>query len=93
MLVLQTSNFKKAVKKLHANQKSDLDQAVRAIMEEPAIGQAKTGDLSTILVYKFNMVKQQTLLAYTYQDQTITLTLLALGTHENFYRDLKKTSK
>jgi hypothetical protein len=25
------------------------------------------------------------------QDQTITLTLLALGTHENFYRDLKKS--
>lgn len=31
-----------------------------------------------------------TLLAYTYNDGTITLTLFAFGPHENFYRDLKK---
>jgi len=37
------------------------------------------------------MNKQLTFLAYTYEEQTITLTLLALGTHENFYRDLKKS--
>ena len=37
------------------------------------------------------MIKQLTLLAYTCHDQTITLTLLALGAHENFYRDLKKS--
>ena len=90
MKVVQTNLFKKAAKKLHANQKFDLDKAVEAIMKDPNIGQSKTGDLSDILVYKFKMVKQLTLLAYSYQDETITLTLLALGTHENFYRDLKK---
>lgn len=31
-----------------------------------------------------------TLLAYTYNDGTITLTLFAFGAHENFYRDLKR---
>ena len=50
----------------------------------------KAGDLSGVSVYKFKMVKQLTLLAYKYEDQAITLTLLALGAHENFYRDLKK---
>lgn len=91
MNIIQTNHFKKAVKKLHAAQKADLDEAVKVIMKEPEIGQSKTGDLSSVLVYKFKMVKQLTLLAYTYHDQTITLTLLALGSHENFYRDLKKT--
>jgi len=91
MNVVQTNLFKKAVKKLHSNQKIDLDKAVKVIMKDPEIGQSKTGDLSGILVYKFKMVKQLTLLAYTYHDQTITLTLIALGTHENFYRDLKKS--
>ena len=91
MKVVQTNFFRRAVKKLHANQKADLDKAVEAIMKCPDIGQSKTGDLSGVLVYKFKMVKQLTLLAYTYHDQTITLTLLALGTHENFYRDLKKS--
>jgi mRNA-degrading endonuclease RelE of RelBE toxin-antitoxin system len=91
MRVLQKPSFKKAYKRLHANQKADLDKAVRAIMKDPDSGQAKTGDLSDVLVYKFKMNKQLTLLAYSYEDQTITLTLLALGTHENFYRDLKKS--
>ena len=89
MKVVQTNLFKTALKKLHANQKADLDNAVKAIMESPDLGQSKTGDLSGILVYKFKMVKQPTLLAYSCDDQTMTL--LALGTHENFYRDIKKS--
>ena len=60
-------------------------------MKDPNIGQSKIGDLSGILVHKFEMVKQLTLLAYIHHDQTITLTLLALGLHENFYRNLKKS--
>lgn len=91
MIVLQATGFKRAVKRLHANQKSDLDEAVRAIIGNPNIGQLKTGDLSNIHVFKFKMVEQLTLLAYIFEDQTITLTLLALGSHENFYQDLKKS--
>ena len=93
MNVVQTYQFKKAIKTLHANQKTDLDKAVNAIINEPKIGQLKGGELSGVLVYKFKMVKQLTLLAYTFNEQTITLTLLALGTHENFYRDLKSSIK
>jgi mRNA-degrading endonuclease RelE of RelBE toxin-antitoxin system len=29
-------------------------------------------------------------LAYTYDDEKIIVTLLAVGSHENFYRDLKR---
>lgn len=90
MNITQTSHFRKTVKKLHKNQKKDLDEAVKAIVEYPNIGDEKVGNLSGISVYKFKMVKQLTLLAYKYENETITLTLLALGTHENFYRDLKK---
>ena len=38
-------------------------------------------------VYKFDCVNQQYLLAYEYDPKTRIL--LALGVHENFYRDLK----
>jgi mRNA-degrading endonuclease RelE of RelBE toxin-antitoxin system len=92
MKVVQTPTFQRTAKKLHANQKKDLDQAVRSIMENPSIGAIKHGDLAGVLVHKFKMVKQLTLLAYIYQDKTVTLTLLAVGSHENFYRDLKKSS-
>ena len=90
MKVVQTLMFSKAVKKLRKNQKTDLDNAIKAVMKNPEIGESKVGDLAGVSVYKFKMVKQLTLLAYSYEDQTITLTLLALGSHENFYRDLKR---
>jgi len=46
---------------------------VQNIIAKPEIGEAKVGDLAGISVYKFSMVKQQTLLAYQYEEQTITL--------------------
>lgn len=87
--VLQTPTFKKAVKKLHQNQKTDLDKAVKEIIQDPLLGEQKKGDLSFLRVYKFKMNKQLTLLGYSYQDGTVTLELMALGSHENFYRDIK----
>jgi len=89
--VLQTPTFKKAVKKLHKNQKKDLDVAVRELIKDPLLGEQKKGDLAFLRVYKFNMVKQLTLLGYSYEEGSLTLELIALGSHENFYRDVKKT--
>ncbi|MCL9775486.1 type II toxin-antitoxin system RelE/ParE family toxin [Vibrio methylphosphonaticus] len=88
--VLQTPSFKKAVKKLHKNQKKDLDHAIRELMKDPHLGEQKKGDLSFLRVHKFKMVKQLTLLGYSYEDGTVTLELMALGSHENFYRDVKR---
>ncbi|MGF1878948.1 type II toxin-antitoxin system RelE/ParE family toxin [Photobacterium frigidiphilum] len=87
--ILQTPMFKKTVKKLHKNQKVDLDNAVKELIKEPLLGEQKKGDLSFLRVYKFKMVKQLTLLGYSYEDGTLTLELMALGSHENFYRDIK----
>ncbi len=87
--VLQTPSFKRTVKKLHPNQKQDLDQAIKALMNTPLLGEQKKGDLSFLRVYKFRMVKQLTLLGYSYQDDSLLLEVIALGPHENFYRDLK----
>ena len=87
--IIQSHSFKKAVKKLHNNQKADLDSAVRAILANPNLGEQKVGDLSSVRVYKFKMLKQLTLLAYQIDDGQLVLTLLMFGPHENFYRDVK----
>ena len=87
--ILQTPTFKKTVKKLHKNQKTDLDNAIKELMKEPLLGEQKKGDLSFLRVHKFKMIKQLTLLGYSYQDGTVTLELMLLGSHENFYRDVK----
>ena len=89
MRILVTPTFERAVKKLHAQQKAALDDAVRAVCAQPEIGEAKVGDLAGVRVYKFRMSNQLCLLAYRLLDSD-TLKLLMLGPHENFYRDLSR---
>ena len=60
-------------------------------MKNPQIGDRKAGDLIGVRVYKFKMANQLNLLAYVYEDEVLTLTLHAIGSHENFYRDLKQS--
>lgn len=88
--VLQTSAFKKAVKKLKARQKQELDSVIKALMDDPTLGEKEKGDLSFLRVYKFKMDKQLTLLGYSFDDGALILELMALGSHENFYRDIKR---
>jgi len=87
ILIKQMPGFKKTYKKLHANQKIKVNEAIQAIITNPGIGQEKKGDLSGVFVYKFIMQQQEMLLAYEWDPAQRVL--LALGVHENFYRDLK----
>lgn len=89
MQIFQTARFSKTVKKLNPNQKKDLDKAIKTIITEPLIGEEKKGDLRGIRVYKFQMVNQLTLLAYSFNEDQIILTLIAIGSHQNFYKGLK----
>ncbi|MBI9092164.1 MAG: type II toxin-antitoxin system RelE/ParE family toxin [Desulfobacterium sp.] len=80
--------FKCAYKRLHLKQKADVDEAIAEIVHDPTLGEAKKGDLAGVFVYKFKCSGKLTLLAYEY-DPEIRM-LLLLGSHENFYRDLKR---
>lgn len=90
MIVKQSGIFSRRVKKLHPAEKQSLDDAVKVIIEDPTIGELKVGDLAGVQVYKYKHNIQQNLLAYRFVKEELVLTLLALGSHENFYRDLKK---
>jgi len=87
ILVRQSAMFKRAYKRLHPNQKVDVDAAVAAIVRDPTVGVGKRGDLVGVYVYKFKCNGQLTLLAYEYDP--VSRLLLLLGSHENFYRNLK----
>jgi len=88
MKVLLTPQLRRVVKKLQKAEKTALDEAVRFLVDDPEAGELKRGDLAGVRVHKYKVGRQQYLLAYRLADDTITL--LALGTHENFYRDLKR---
>lgn len=86
--VLQSALFKRAYKRLHPNQKSDVDGAIAKIVVDPTLGEAKKGDLAGVFVYKFSCNGQLALLAYEYDPASRLL--LLVGSHENFYRSLKR---
>jgi len=93
LTVLVTPSFARTTKKLHPEDKAVLDAAVQAVARDPALGAEKRGDLNGVLVYKFKLNKQETLLAYRLQPGKLSpqeLVLLAVGPHENFYAQLKR---
>jgi mRNA-degrading endonuclease RelE of RelBE toxin-antitoxin system len=87
--VVQTRRFGRQYKKLHDNVAEDVDNAVRSVADNPAIGERKKGDLAALRVYKFHSQGQLYLLGYTVDDAIRLVYLEAVGPHENFYRDLK----
>ncbi len=63
---------------------------INEIVKSTTIGDQKTGDLTGVRVFEFRMANQLTLLAYVHDANDDTLNLIDFGSHENFYRDLKK---
>jgi len=88
--IKQTNQFKKSIKKLPRQSKIIVDGEVHRLAKEPLLGEQKKGDLDFLRVHKFKISNKEYLLGYTYQEEIVTLTLLKLGSHENFYRDIKK---
>ena len=87
MIILQSTTFKKSVKKFHQNQISQLKKNIEKIQHNPHLGDLKKGDLAGVRVHKFRVHHQLMLLAYICKKESIIL--LDVSSHENFYKDLK----
>lgn len=87
MRVLETPRFRKQAKRLRPNQKADLDTAIREVVSRPDVGEPKRGELDWLRVHKCRLVGQVWLLGY--ESVGTDIILHAIGSHENFYRDLK----
>lgn len=79
-----------AIQKKHLNKAEieELDQEIRKLQKYPKSGEPKKGELTGIHVHKFKAGKKLFLLAYEFDEGE--LFLISLGSHESFYRDLKK---
>ena len=50
----QRPAFKRVYKKLHANQRDAVHDAMRALITNPLLGEEKKGDLAGVRVHKFD---------------------------------------
>jgi mRNA-degrading endonuclease RelE of RelBE toxin-antitoxin system len=88
--VIQTRRFARQYKKLNDKIAKDVDGAVVIVSNTPSIGERKKGDLAALLVYKFKSNGQLYLLGYSLDDGLRLIYLEAIGSHENFYRNIKR---
>jgi mRNA interferase RelE/StbE len=87
MKIYQSRLFERKVKKMFKAEKGALDREVRNIAENPNLGEEKKGDLKGVFVHKFKLKTNLYLLAY--RETGLDLELIMIGSHENYYRDLK----
>ena len=88
--VSQTRRFLRQYKKLNDKTAKDVDDAVLQVAKNPTIGEKKKGDLSELWVYKFKSNIQLYLLGYSVDDGLRLIYLESIGSHENFYRNIKR---
>ena len=91
MKIYQSRLFEKKVKKMSKGEKDALDREVRNIAENPNIGEEKKGDLRGVFVHKFKL--KAILYLLSYRKTGVDLELVMIGSHENYYRDLKSYLK
>jgi len=85
------SAFIKFVKKQRRPLQLAIEDETDVVLGNPEVGEVETGDLAGFRVHKFKFQKQEYLLAY--RMETDTLTFFMAGTHENFYQKLKRYIK
>ena len=85
--------FLRKYKKLTPKMQDEVQRQIYEVLENPLLGEKKTGSISFIRVHKFKIKAQLYLLAYRVDDKEGIIYLYSVDTHENFYRDLKKYLK
>ncbi|MEK6651825.1 MAG: type II toxin-antitoxin system RelE/ParE family toxin [Nitrospirota bacterium] len=88
MDILYKPPFKKFVKKQSRAFQLAIEDEVEGVRNTPDMGEAKKGDLTGLRVHKFKFQRQEYLIAYKTGSNSIVF--YTIGTHENFYRELKQ---
>ncbi|HJP19217.1 MAG TPA: type II toxin-antitoxin system RelE/ParE family toxin [Nitrospinota bacterium] len=88
MKIIASNLFLKFKKKTSKKLQLEIDNQIKKIVNNPEIGEIKKGDLTGIRIHKFNTGSQLLLLSYEYIKDV--LYLYTIGSHENFYKKLKR---
>ena len=92
--------FSQFVKKARKPLQLAIEDEVEAVCEDPGCGELKVADLAGIRVHKFRFNRQEYLIAYFLPTETgggniefLAIDFYQVGSHENFYEDLKRYLK
>ena len=85
-----TPLFRRRKKKAARPLQEAIDTAARAILANPLTGEPKVEALKGVRVYKFKHQGLEYLVACGLETRKRLIQFLAVGPHENFYRDLRR---
>ena len=95
--------FSRFVRKAHKPLQLAIEDAVEEVCANPESGDAKTGDLAGIRVFKFKFNRQEYLIAYRpaaagsrrprADVELLLVDFYHVGVHEKFYDELKRYLK
>lgn len=91
MNALYKPAFRKFVKKQSRAFQLAIEDEVYEVLKNPQAGEQKKGYLAGLIVHKFKFHGQEYLVAYSIEARDVVFYMI--GTHENFYRDLKSYLK
>ena len=94
MRIVYKKTFAQFVKKASRPLQLTIEIKVIEVCNNPRLGRQKLGDLQAVFVYKFRFNTQEYLMAYqfdNYADGTEIswIEFCQIGSHENFYTQLK----
>jgi mRNA-degrading endonuclease RelE of RelBE toxin-antitoxin system len=81
--------YNRIKKKLPSPLRNQINLIEDEIVLNPYSSERKEGDLKEVFVKKFPLLGEEYLLAYKVNEREREVIFLAIGGHENFYRDLK----
>lgn len=99
------SPFQQFVKKQHKPLKAAVEDAVEEVLADPSVGEFKKGDLQGVQVFKFKFQRVEYLMAYrmpafaagtgaaNLEIELLAVDFYKVGSHENFYEELKRYLK
>jgi mRNA interferase RelE/StbE len=82
--------YNRIKKKLPLPLRNQINLIEDEIALNPYSSERKKGDLKEVFVKKFSLLGEEYLLAYKVNETEREVIFLAIGGHENFYRDLKR---
>ena len=90
MELIALPKFEREYKKFTKRIQEAIKRQIKTILENPEIGEIKNGDLAKIKVHKFKEKNQLFLLSYEVEYERNIIYLYSIGTHEGFYKRIKK---
>jgi mRNA-degrading endonuclease RelE of RelBE toxin-antitoxin system len=76
MKILQSRQFERKIKKFTRQEKKSLDNQILKLIDKPAIGVEKKGDLRGVYVHKFKINNTQYLLSYRFSEEILELIMI-----------------